>query len=250
MVLTDRDAHLVRDCADFQVLTRVQMTRLGHFGSKTRANAVLLRLVRFGYLSRRYQPAVAGSQRALYFPGPEAHRLLNHPAELVGRERRRIQTLSDLFLAHQLLITDVRLSFHAAPSCRLDRWLTDADLRPLNLGVIPDGHVEYTHEGRRFGAFLELDRGTESLSRWKAKVTAYVQLAQSGRYLQVFGRQFFRVLVVAPSPVRVEHLRQCTATVTDKVFWLTRFAALIEQGPFGPIWRRPVEASPQPLSPR
>src|SRR5438477_2705850 len=98
MVLTDRDRQVVATVADFQVLEREQLVRLGLFGSKTRANVRLLRLTRAGYLSRRYLPVVAGTNRALYYPGPLAHDLLGGPLETTRRGRTRTKLLSDLFL--------------------------------------------------------------------------------------------------------------------------------------------------------
>jgi hypothetical protein len=242
MVLTDRDAAVVHDVADFQLLTRQHLIRLGHFRSKTRANATLLRLIRFGYLSRRHQPSVAGTQRALYFVGPQAEALLNSTASVRG-ERRRIKQLSDLFIAHQLLVTEVRLAFRRSEDgYRWVTWHAECDLRPLALGLIADGHVEYESQGRRFGAFIEVDRGTETLTRWRAKVDTYLTLASSGRYRSHFERPYFRVLVVTPSPVRLEHLRRVTATRTDKIFWFTTSDRLAEGGPLTPIWWRPVDA--------
>lgn len=248
MVLTDRDKRLVAEICSYHVLTRLQLQALGHFGSKTRANAILARLTRFGYLSKRYQPAVAGAQRALYYPGPSAHLLVDDLAEPLAAQRRRTQTLSDLFLAHQLLVSDVRIRFAQEPGCRVDRWLTDADFRSLSLGMIPDGHIEYTHSGRRFAAFLELDRGTETLPRWRVKVQSYLRLASSDRYRSVFGRPFFRVLVDTPSPIRLQHLRRVTAGLTNRVFWFVEHPTLMHDGPFAEIWLRPVETQRHALT--
>lgn len=241
MVLTDRDALVVREVHAFQLLTRDQLVRLGHFGSKTRANATLLRLVRFGYLARRYQPSVAGTRRALYFVGPQAGSLL--PGPTLTADRRRVAQLSDLFIAHQLLVSDVRLAFHSpVVGYRLTRWMSDIDLRPLALGLVPDGYVEYELQGRTFGAFVEVDRGTETLGRWVAKVNAYLALAASGRSRTLLARQFFRVLVVAPSGARLTNLRRATATRTDRMFWFTSPDQL-SAGPFAQVWWRPVETS-------
>lgn len=237
MVLTDRDRQVIADVSQFRVLTREQLSRLGHFRSKTRANAVLLRLVKFGYLSRRYQPAIAGTQRALYYLGPNGGTLARGTDAL---ERRRIRAISDLFLAHQLLITDVHIGFRQAAACRVERWLTDEELRASDLGLVPDGHVEYVLAEKHFGAFLELDRGTETLGRFQAKVRAYVHLTTADRYRKAFGRTYFRVLVVAPSATRIEHLRQATAAITDRIFWFTTIERLTVEGPFAPIWLRPT----------
>jgi hypothetical protein len=238
LVLTARDIRLLADVAQFRVLSRHQLMRLGHFRSKTRANAVLLRLVGAGYLSRRYQPAVAGTQRALYFLGPKGV-ALSRPGR-PNTEWRQLSSISDLFLAHQLSVTDVLIAFRASP-CRVERWMVDEDLRSLNLGILPDGHLEYELAGKQFGAFLELDRGTETQGRFRAKVEAYARLAQSGRYRSAFGRQFFRVLVVSSSDERLDHLRATTASVTEKIFWFVTLQQVVAEGPFARIWLRPVE---------
>jgi hypothetical protein len=235
MVLTERDRRVVADVASFRVVTREQLQRLGHFRSKTRANATLARLVRFGYVQRRGVPALAGSQRGLYFVGPAGAALLTKPAE-----GRRIRHLSDLFLTHELLVNDVRIAFVATRELRVGKWLTDEDLRPLKLPVVPDAYAEYERSGKAFAVFVELDRGTESLLRWRTKVSQYVQLASSGRFRAVFERNFFRVLAVAPSATRLTSLRRTTAQVTDKIFWFADSAELGRLGPLAPIWRRPT----------
>ena len=96
MVLTERDRRVIADVASFQVLTRAQLTLLGHFSSKTRGNATLARLVRHGFLSRRHQPSVAGTSRALYFAGPAAQVLLNTSADTHRNSRRRLDVNVDI----------------------------------------------------------------------------------------------------------------------------------------------------------
>lgn len=249
MVLTERDRRVIADVASFQVLTRAQLTLLGHFSSKTRGNATLARLVRHGFLSRRHQPSVAGTSRALYFAGPAAQVLLNTSADTHRNSRRRLAVLSDLFLDHQLLVTDVRLAFVAAgPECQDPRWRNESELRALNLGLIPDGHIEYSSRGKRFGAFVEIDRGTEDLTRWVRKVQAYVLLARSDRYRSIFTLPFYRVLVIAESDGRLRNLRKATAQLTDRIFWFTTHERLLKDGPFHHIWQRPVDAASHALT--
>ncbi|MGH9203298.1 MAG: replication-relaxation family protein, partial [Vicinamibacterales bacterium] len=214
MVLTDRDRQILGDVGQFRILTRHQLERLGHFGSKTRANAILLRLTRFGYLSRRHLPTIAGTQRGLYYLGPKGVALGSDP-HAAHTSRRKARALSDLFAAHQLAVTDVLVSFRQAPACSIQRWMTDDELRSTQLGVVPDGHIEYRFNDKQFGAFVELDRGTETLGRFQGKVRAYQRLAGSGTYQRVFGRPYFRVLVIATSARRIEHLRRATASLTD-----------------------------------
>jgi hypothetical protein len=93
---------------------------------------------------------------------------------------------------------------------------------------------------KRFGAFVELDRGTETLGRFQGKVRAYIHLTTTDGYRKAFGRTFFRVLVVAPSATRIEHLRTITAAITDRIFWFTTIERLSVEGPLANIWLRPL----------
>lgn len=249
LVLTARDRQLLADIASFQVLTRPQIVALGHFRSKSRANARLARLATFSYLSRRYLPSVAGTHQALYYLGPHAAGLLALDRDELRDNRRRTAQLSDLFLAHQLCITDIRIAFQSRlGNGQFLRWLNEADLRALHIGVIPDGHVEYAIDGRQFGAFLEVDRGTEDLGRWTRKVQNYLLITKTDTYRQIFGRPYFRVLVISENDTRLRHLRQATGRLTPQIFWFTTLDRLLSEGPLTPIWRRPVDAASHALT--
>lgn len=245
MALTDRDRAIVALVARQQALTRAQVAKALSFGSVTRANAVLLRLARHGYLSRRYQPTLAGTRRTVYLPGKAGRELLD------GETRASsLRESSDLFLEHRLAVNDAWLAFErAAPNAyRLARWVPESELRKLPLGCIPDAYLEYEQDGQAFAAFLEADLGTESLKRWDAKVKAYTQLAFSGQFGRTFSRRYFRVLVVTTSERRVTTLRRAIRLETDRIFWLTTRDALVEAGPFAPVWQRPADGIPQSLT--
>lgn len=240
MRLTPRDVDIIGDVAAYTVMTRDQIQRKRRIGSVPRANAVLIRLVRANYLSRRYQPTVVGTRRPVYFVGPRGAELLNG-APLDGvRTRAQVAGLSDLFVQHQLALSDVRMVFEQSqPGFSYERWTSDLGLRDAHLGLIPDGYVEFAADGQRFTAFVEVDLGTESLTRWRSKVEEYIRLAHSGLYRKVFNRQFFRTLVVTPSERRVVHLQREIAVRTSEIFWLATTADLIARGPLAAIWRRP-----------
>jgi hypothetical protein len=240
MVLTERDRAILQLAAELGPVSRAQFERFGHFGSRTRANAVLGRLVRFSYLAVRRQPLVGGSRRLLYHLGRRGEDLL-----AVNGRRKRVKELSDLFLEHHLRTTDVRLAFPVTDDgdCILDRWLTDHELRTSRLGVIPDAYVEYRYRGLPFAAFVEVDLGTETLTRWEQKVVEYLRLARSGAFTTVCRLRYFRVLVITISMGRVETLQTAIARVTPTIFWLTTFDALAREGALASIWRRPATSS-------
>jgi hypothetical protein len=112
IILTAHDHRVLADVARFRVLTRPQLTRLGHFRSKTRADAILLRLSRFGYLACRTQPALAGAPSGRCTTlDHAAHALLGLPVPHAQQMRHS----SYPFLAHRQAVTDLVIGFATAP---------------------------------------------------------------------------------------------------------------------------------------
>jgi len=221
LLLTERDQTIIREVGRLGALTREHLTALGHFASKTRANERLKRLVDEKLLAARRQPLHAGGPRLVYLPE--------------GTDRLR--NSSAPFLAHQLGVVDVRVAFEVAAD--VVRWLTDQELRTLNIGIIPDGYVEYSHQAKVFCAFLEYDRQTETVERVVQKVRAYLALAFSGRFEQTFHHKYFRLLLVADSPGRLANLSAAIARLSDKVTRLALLRDVKARGPLAPIWQRP-----------
>jgi hypothetical protein len=237
LALTARDRELLSEVQRCGVLTREHVIRLKLFHSKTRANERLRRLAWAGYLTARVQPLPVGGPRFVYFPGV----LL---ADARG-ERRRLLTTSDLFLHHELGLVDIRLAFERGTT--VSQWLSAGDIVGLNLGLVPDAFVEYAVGGLTFCAFLEYDRGTETLGRLERKVRAYLDLAFSGRFERAFSRKFFRALFITDSPARLGTISRMAARLTDRVVRLATLADLVAAGPLAPIWRRPGESTLEPL---
>jgi hypothetical protein len=244
MVLTERDVRLIHLVAEHRVLTRDQIRRFMGFGSITRINAVLLRLVTHTYLTRRWQPTLTGSRRAVYLLGSLGYEVLNGPGTKPPRQSPWLAH-SDLFVEHELAINDVRLSFDSAhrEGLSLLRWMRDRELRCLKWPVVADAYAEWVLGQASFAAFVEVDLGTESLTIWHKKVQGYLALTRDDRFSSVFGRRFFRVLVVAPSARRLANIKSVIQQYTDRVFWLTTRAALVRHGALRPIWKRPTGRS-------
>jgi hypothetical protein len=248
MVLTERDRELIKLAESYGVLTRDQIWRVLKFGSLTRVNAILLRLTRFGYLRRRFQPTLTGSRRALYLVGHLGWELLSGPSE--GKVRSSWEERSDLFLEHQLAINDVRLAFEAesSPEFRLVRFLSESNLRGRNLPIVPDAYLEWTHGKATTAAFLEADLGTESRKVWAEKLRGYFSLTLGDRFSREFGQPSFQVMVVTTSEKRLSNIRQLVAKHTDKVFLLTTRQAFVRHGPRAAIWQRPKGVELQSLT--
>jgi hypothetical protein len=229
LALTERDRAVVSEVTRFGVMSRDQLMRLKFFSSKTRANDRLKRLVDEGYLASRRQPLPAGGPRCVYLAG----RLLTD--ERVAR--KRFADVSALFIDHQLGLVDIRLAFEQ--HTHLLRWLPEKDLAGLSLGLVPDAYLEFEVSALTYCAFVEYDRGTESLGRVERKVRAYLDLAHSGRFERLFTRRFFRVLLVTDSPGRLTSLSQAVARLTNRILRLVTREDLSHCGPLMPIWRRP-----------
>ena len=238
LAFTDRDKAIVREITRFGVMSRDQLMRLQFFASKTRANDRLKRLVDEGHLAARRQPIPLGGPRFVYTPG----RLVTE-----GRDaRKRITEMSDVFLAHQLGLVDIRIAFEQHTT--LARWLTEKDLTGFSLGLVPDAYLEYEVNGLTYCAFVEYDRGTETLGRIERKVRAYLDLAHSGRFERMFKRKFFRVLMVTDGLGRLMTLSQAAARITDKVLRFTRLVDLLHGGPLLSIWCRPGASTSESLT--
>jgi Replication-relaxation len=229
LAFTERDGAVVREITRFGVMSREQLMRLRFFASKTRANERLKRLVDVGHLAARRQPLPVGGPRHVYLPGT---------LSADGRDgRTRFANSSDLFLAHQLGLVDIRLAFEQ--NVTLTRWLPEKDLAGLLLGLVPDAYLECEVQALTFCAFVEYDRGTETLGRVERKVRAYLDLAHNGRFERTFRRKYFRVLMVADTVGRLATLSQTTARLTDRVLRFTTVDDITHRGPLASIWRRP-----------
>jgi protein involved in plasmid replication-relaxation len=237
VVLQPRDSNLLVQLATLRFVDREQAARLAPFRSATRAKARLLSLVRAGYLERAFLGTIVGGRKAIYsLPGTIKPR---------ARPRHLASPRTDLFLEHQLAVSDVALSFthprHIQATGSTIRWVRFKTPLSSETGIIPDGYAEMASDSGRRGLFVEVDLGTESLSVWEKKVSAYLGFARSGLFAARFGIPTFRVLVVAESAERVSAIRSAIAKRTDKLFWLAELKTIKCEGIWSPIWLRPTE---------
>jgi|SRR5579862_9626651 len=238
IAITERDRAVLAEVNRFGMISREQLIRLKLFSSKTRANERLKGLTAAGYLHIRRQPLALGGPRFVYLAGPTMASSID--------ARRRWTDVSDLFLAHQLGLVDIRLAFeqHAA----LKQWWSERELTAVALGLIPDAYLEYAVKDLTFCAFVEYDRGTETLGRFERKAKAYTDLAFSGKFERILKRRFFRVFVITDSAKRLTTLSTAIARTTNRIFWLTTLTELSTLGPLASIWRKPGAGDSQSLT--
>jgi hypothetical protein len=237
MVLQPRDRELLRELAHLRVIDREDARTLAGFQSRTRANARLLALVRAGLLMKRAAGTIRGGHKFLYA-------LSIRGAKLLGTRYRAPIWNPNTTLAwsptleHQLAVNRLYIGLrHGAPTAAvsLTRWSTfDQPIAPT-VRLIPDAYIEITTPTTVKAIFLEVDRGTETRRIWNRKVDAYLTLATSGHFAEIFQRPQFRVAVLAPTPRRLASLRACVARRTTKVFW---FALLPSESGVDWLWQR------------
>lgn len=250
IVLTSRDLLLLHALPILRCVDRMQVERIASFNSITRANTRLLQLVHAGVLNRFFLPSDRGGVKALYSLSPHSAEFVGAP----GRELRRTRDAilaADLFVDHQLAINEVWIEVFrptaTAPSFGDPRWKYFTAPLTADFRLIPDAFFQLEYRSGRFGHFVEVDRGTESLQVIDQKISSYLHYALSGEYPKQFGLERFRVLFVLTSPRRLENVRRAVLKHTDRIFWFATLSDINREGLFAPVWVRPKGGERLPL---
>ncbi len=241
--ITPRDRLLLDLLADHHTLTTDQIADLA-FTSLGRTRNRLSDLRSRGVLDRFRHYQRPGSQAWRWTLGPlgaaivAASRGEPLPRPAAVRDATARLAMSPT-LPHLLAVNGffVALTAHARTrddDTRLVRWWNEARCREAcgNL-VRPDGHGVWHTGGRAVPFWLEMDLGTEVLSRVAGKLTGYGQLAGTQRA--------YPVLFWLPTAAREANLHAHLAR-TGVPDGLTVATASDEHtagtgGPAGPVWR-------------
>ena len=251
--LTARHREVIRAVAGYRALDRRQIQTL-LFPSKSTTNYSLRRLYQHGYLERKMIPVEYGDGMR-----PAVYTLGRKGAELVGAGgwTKKADKVAFLFLEHLLCTNGVRiavkLSAHrhgwAVREWRDERELKGARIdyvqvpsersgRRQNVPVIPDGYFILDLGGRRAHFFLEVDRGTMALRRFRTKVDAYLAYVRSGMYQRRYRTRSLRVLTVTTGETRMRNLRSVTERAGgNELCWFCTFGQATAQRILTePIW--------------
>lgn len=265
---TERDHQIVRWVYEYRILSQAQLQRLAGKSRSTMQQA-LVRLYHHRYLERVFLPvAYGGSSPTLYILDTRGIALLQRLGveDFSGLPSRG---LSGVFLEHTLAMNDFRIAVTEACErlgWRIAVWRTEnaikADYDRVAVRtrgkvevvpIVPDSYfvVEIPDRGVSH-FFLELDRATMTLRRFKTKIAGYVEYYKSGGYQKRFGAQGFRVLTVvdAPGTVRVENLVKDSESIPGigRRFWFAHLPDLTpERVLTGQVWRIGGHAAPESL---
>lgn len=239
LLLTDRDRALFNALAEARLLDREQIQALLNFGSVTRANDRLSRLATSGFLLRYFLGTKAGGRKALYS-------LSRRGADSIALKKVwRLQRSKDellvgeVFVEHQLAVNWCWVSMQREPEGKLIRFVRFYQPIARELSLIPDGYAELTRQGAIQPVFLEVDLGTETSRVWSKKTEAYLKLAASGMFQQIFHQQRFKVAVVCVSERRMRSLRQTVLKQTSKLFYFSLLHSIRRDGFTRTRWLRP-----------
>jgi Replication-relaxation len=248
MIVQPRDRQFLKELSLLRVVDREQAKIVAGFGSTTRANSRLLKLTRAG-LVRRFFLGSGGGRKALYALSEKGSLLADAPMH-GPRRPQGAMLIADGFVEHQLAVNSIycaaKFGKITAFGATFHRWIAFHETIAPELRLIPDGYAEFHSTTGVTAAFLEIDLGTESLAVWREKTRQYLQLALTGTFHRVFGRDRFRVLVIVNSERRLESIRKAIALVTDKIF---RFATLdnARKKFLGSIWTKPLSNQSESL---
>ena len=224
-LLESRELHTLRCLASFHRLNSAHVEDfLFEGGGKPASRAVTTRRVLAGLMRKGL---VTRSTRMLGGPAGGSARFVYQLTDAGYRLLARIDTSFDgrrpsphdaARVEHALMTADVVVAFRRAaradPAHAVALWEPDwvAARRIGGSAVVPDGLVRYATESCEIWAFVEIDLATESPSRFRQKVTAYLAAHAAGEWRKSFVREPL-VLTVVPSRARATTLCRSTADV-------------------------------------
>lgn len=241
MVLTERDKAVVRAVADYHVLSQEQIQQLFFGGSsKTASQRRLVRLFDHRYLKRYMLPVrrarvggvLIGSQILYSVDEAGIELLMDEFGYEKGSWSPTDLDLSDNFLKHTMGLAAFGVALTVAcrrTGCEVLVWKNEAAmkadydkvyLKGQAVALIPDGYFMLKVPAGKIRCFLELDRGTMQISRFRTKVEAYNAYRTTQQYEKRYGTKGFRVLTVVPGRQRLKNLKAMTEKMGTKFeFW-------------------------------
>jgi hypothetical protein len=266
VTLQDRDVSLLLDLIESRVLSLDHVRTLFFPDKDEMAKKRVQRLKVAGFLTERPRRIGEPSILHLTWKGYTALRKQNHVSEdshLSPKTFTRRMAVSNLTLAHELMIGDVRTSFIVAmrESKRFERFKFDVWPRRYdfsvnrgdgNMPVKPDGHIQFVERGddekEPYNFFLEADTGSEKLDRVVEKCLNYREYFRSGGFAVFSGgkrEQYktfpFQVLVIVPSEKRRNNLAELLLQASPPFSTMILVTTLAEcvPDPLGEIWLTP-----------
>ncbi len=265
MQLTARDVAIILAVYENRFLKRDQIQRLHFAGASVFAcNRRLKKLDEHNFLDKLIKPVAVGSHQIVYALDRCGADIVAATLEIDRhkvRWNRANNRVEFLFLEHTLGVSEFRVCLDLALAGRREELLfyqrgDKSHLRRISMTgakkkyfvVAPDAFFGIQSGRGKHIFFLEVDMGTETLSRFAEKIVAYKRYWKSGQYKEEYGYNHFRVLTVAESERRLANLIQATGKVGGRqMFLFTTFSAIQNDSPLGSVWLSPFIDSPTSL---
>jgi hypothetical protein len=227
----------------FRLLTRDQAMAIAPFQSLTRANTRLAALVRAKLLNRKQLPVYPGrgGAQALYYLGSASGAVVALDPAMLARTIRQIARWELRQVTHVLAANQVLVAFISAlrpmAEAELLAFRTEPELREFfhDRELVPDGWVAWTEQGKRFNVFVEVDLHHEGLTTWRQKILHYQTYLASGVHQERLQFKACRVLVLAKTAARLEHLRQVTR-VAGRLCLFAEIEKVVAQNILDAVW--------------
>lgn len=201
--LSEHDLAILQTVYEYRVMTQAQITRIlfGHVRSPAIPSRKLGRLFDLKYLHRDILFTKRGGRGENYYVmdkrGVEA--LALESPEHSYKYFSSYKNLKNEYIRHVLAVGNFRIILSEAcalygyeldwiPEVRFrapggfDRIHVDGELT----GIVPDGAFCITRGGRQSILFMELDRGTTRLDRYRSKLKGYLAYGNDLKYYQRF----------------------------------------------------------------
>lgn len=271
-----RDGNILVDIYKHKYLTISQICKL-HFPSLQTAYRRMRLLKQADYVDPFSVPNIEESIFSLTAKGMQI------VAAMLGVDKNELKTAESktkphdyYFMQHFIAINDFRITLRQAcerSSVKLLGFIPDYYGEKTDKGGItkyirdvacdiantkelvshtPDGVFSLEKDGKAALFFLEIDRGTETISAAEKgvlkSVRFYLNYLIDGKYQRYsgdFGTESFkgfRTLYITTSEARVANIRQAVSAVNvpekaKRFLWLSTFDKISANTLFGPIWK-------------
>ena len=260
--LTERDVAIILAVNENRFLSRDQIQRL-HFPDVS-FQACCRRLKKLSdqrFLARLRRPVAVGSSQAVFGLDKRGADVVSVSLE-IGKGKvkwtRDSNRVEWMFMEHTLGISEFKVCLDVALAERPEELIfyqrgDRSHLRRINMTgtkkkyfvVAPDAFFGIESGRGKHIFFLEVDMGTEPLSRFTEKIVAYKRYWKSHQYTEEYGFNHFRVLTLAESERRLINLIKATGKAGgQRMFLFTTFGTIHAQSPLGSIWLSPTTSSP------
>jgi len=225
IILQKRDIEMLKAVYSYRFLTRDQLMKLFGFNTVSCINTRLRKLCQANYLERSFLPIAIASCQGVYTLGRKGVDVVSNSMSIEKNEVKHLRhkngKLKEFTMLHHIQTNDVRIAFSNCVDTRIVRWDYEPQISiDTKRKLRPDAFFQVLYNDMIYSFFLETDRGTETIRRFvDTKVSRYLSMIKNNIHKQMFGINYFAVLVVVKSKTRLMNLYSAISKKVNGVFW-------------------------------